>query len=496
MTATIEFDNCRASLSGLTPAQAAHVRDSLTTYAPGYRYDKRYRNGSWNGKIRAIDRNLCFDTGFLPRVVELLQDVNLVDRRFQRQLNVTALNLGLRNYQMNAVIKALSNQLYGGLWWPRGVLEIATGGGKTRTAGYISRILGIPTIFLVHRVELVNQTREEFAELGVETGTVSEGEIVGKGVIVTTVQSLMSWAFESEYPGPIKGESDADFLERVQMHEMAIARREERGEAIRQYLSTVEQVFADEAHLTAVNSKNTGNLFVQAMRLMPRAYMRWGLTGTAGKREELHNWHLEGCTGSVLVKIKAKELIDLGVLARPHITMIRCKPLRIPSRWKTAEELGISANDERNAKVVSLCAEAEGPAVVIVNRVGHGEYLCRLAQRAGLKAKFLYGNVEVEERQQVWAALEAGQLDVVIATKIADDGIDVPSIQTLVIAGGGKSQVRTIQRLGRGLRRTKTKSEVKVYDFIDVAQRHLLDHSKKRIKTYIDEGHSVTEANL
>lgn len=503
MAALITFDNTRAKLSRITPEQEKLVRESTTVYAPGYRFSPLYKkrdskgNRVWDGKVRAISRELYFDAGFVPFVASLLGEVEFDDRRYLRQLRAnTKVEHGLRDYQFEALMKALGTT-YMGMWWPRGVIQIPTGGGKTKLAAAMIRVTrGVRTIFVVPNADLVDQTREEFQDNGIETGTVVESEIIGsRDVVVTTVQSLMWWAM-GEPATPKDEETPEEFAERAMLRQAELAERRARGEEIRTYLSGVEQVFIDEAHSAAANDQNKGNLFVQAARLMNCAYLRWGLSATPFMREEYHNWLLEGVAGQLLFKITTKELVDAGILARPKITMVRCKPLVIPENWATATELGIVMNIKRNERVVDILQQAGGQAAVLVQEVAHGKILQQICVKRGMRVEYLYGPISKAKRKQVWDDFTAGRIDAVIASRIGDQGLNIPAIKTLVIAGGGKSKVKTIQRLGRALRRTSTKTEVSVWDFIDVATPHLLRHSMARKKTYLDEGHDVTECEL
>ena len=74
-----------------------------------------------------------------------------------------------------------------------------------------------------------------------------------------------------------------------------------------------------------------------------------------------------------------------------------------------------------------------------------------------------------------------------IASPIFDEGVDLPEINSLIIAPGGKSEWKTIQKIGRGLRKKASNKPLIVYDFID-ASRFLKKHSRARMKIYEKEG--------
>jgi len=82
--------------------------------------------------------------------------------------------------------------------------------------------------------------------------------------------------------------------------------------------------------------------------------------------------------------------------------------------------------------------------------------------------------------------MKAGELDVLIASRIFDQGIDIPDLDALVLAGSGKSSARALQRIGRVIRKGKDKKDAIVVDFLDNC-RYLRDHSMIRKKIYETE---------
>jgi superfamily II DNA or RNA helicase len=75
-----------------------------------------------------------------------------------------------------------------------------------------------------------------------------------------------------------------------------------------------------------------------------------------------------------------------------------------------------------------------------------------------------------------------------IATSLADEGLDLPNVETLVMVSGGRSAQKTIQRASRALRRTETKTDARIYDFLDNFHPMAIAHAKKRIKCYKELG--------
>ena len=88
--------------------------------------------------------------------------------------------------------------------------------------------------------------------------------------------------------------------------------------------------------------------------------------------------------------------------------------------------------------------------------------------------------------------LKRGEL-AIIASTIFDEGVDIPEVGSLILAVGGKSTIKTLQRVGRALRPKKGENEVEIYDFIDWGNKYLLSHSRQRLQDYMDEGFHIDE---
>lgn len=99
---------------------------------------------------------------------------------------------------------------------------------------------------------------------------------------------------------------------------------------------------------------------------------------------------------------------------------------------------------------------------------------------------FLYGKTSKKKRKEHLALMRENRSRITIASVIFDEGIDCKPLDTLILAGGGKSPTRALQRIGRILRLFKGKTDAIVVDFMDNCQ-YLQSHSKKREKIYKSE---------
>ena len=478
----IDIENVFTTAHGI--AQYPPVLKCLEAFAPGYKYMMNYKRGRWDGKVNLFNEE-SFLTGLLPVVVESLDrykvPYTLLDRRGITTPVLRQSWIDLRPYQVDAISKALTNMQFG-TWWPRGVLQVATGGGKTQMAADIICMTNRPTIFLVHRKDLQTQAIKRFQKYNLDAGPLEN--IGNQTVTVATIQSLMSWNmdFQKYYTN-----SEGEDVEREDNWLEAKEGKQERREAaIRLKLQDIEQVFIDEAHLVASKMERIG-LFNYALQLMPNAYMRWGLTATPFMREQLHDWMLAGGTGDVLYKITNRELIDLGFLTECVVDMfLTGKQPDVPKTWPDCYDYGVVTNRIRNDKIVKVFQSYPGPTLILVNKIAHGELLAKK-----LNIPFLSGQSSAAEREQAIEDMKAGNMAGVIASTIWDEGIDIANIKTVILAGGGKSDIKNLQRLGRGLRLAEGKTQLQLVDFLDQSPAILARHSQLRKALWLEQGFKV-----
>ena len=465
------------------------VMQCLETLSPGYQYTYLFKSGKWNGKVNLFNKN-TFPTGLLSVIFATIEEFKIpytiVDNRVVKEIELHSSPVNLRGYQEEVVNKCLYN-MWGNTWWPRGVIQVATGGGKTEIAADIICKVNVPTMFLVHRQDLETQALERFLPYGIDAGPLDSNH--DQLVTVTTIQSLMSWNMEFaknyETAEGEKVERSDEWLERKNKKQI------EKANYIKSRLEGIDQVFIDEAHLVAAKAENM-NMFSTALSLMPNAYMRWGLTATPFLRDKLHNWMLEGATGPALAHITNRELIDMGYLSEAFIDMfIMPKDDNLPKSWPSCYEYGIITHKKRNAQIVDCYATYPGPTLILVSKIGHGTLLENLLSKAGFTVPFIDGTSSKAERNKVKEDLKSGKLKGAIVSTIWDEGIDIANIGTVILAGGGKSEIKNLQRLGRGLRRSDGKPDLRLVDFLDSSPTILKRHSAIREKLWKDQGFTL-----
>ena len=482
---SIDPVHCRLSGSG---APLTDLDNATSFYVPGYKFSPKYLKKKWDGKRHLLNRrSQSLPAGLWPRVRDILDGHEVIYEveakrapvlRRERRLQTAPVRTALRPYQAKALKAALKDR--------RGIVQMATGGGKTLLAAHLIRELGRPAFFFVHTLELLYQAAEMLAEeLGVEIGILGDGQASLRPVTVTTVQTA-GRAFEEagcHRTSKPKNDEQDEPSQAERPLELDEATRRQIVEAI----EAVPVVIFDECHHVPADT------FYRLAQRTGSAHWRFGLSATPW-RDDQNDMLLEAALGKRIHVTNCSDLIDRGFLVPPRIRMVaapRIRDLRRGMAYADCYQLAIVENQERNRVIATQASQwaAEGLSVLIlVNHIAHGRALLELLPGAN----FAYGALDSQTRQRFLKELEQKLQPVMIATTLADEGLDLPGLGALVLAGGGKSQTRAYQRIGRALRPAPDKSEALVLDFVDEAP-YLLDHSRARIELYRQEARFIVE---
>jgi len=453
--------NSYTYLEGASSSEVNAVWDALSFQVPNYHIIKRKKNiPHWNGMSSMLDkRNRRFLTGLLPDVCKHLVDFHVgyevEDRRKKPKASFEEIELDgieLYDYQMAAVETFVQHG--------RGVLDIAPSGGKTEIAIATSQHLNLKTLFLVNRVGLMEQSAKRFAkrwpDCSNSIGLLGGGEYDPRQITFATVQTINS---------ALKSAPDE----------------------IAEFLRSIEFIIIDEAH----NASSA--TFCKAINLCENAYYRMCLSGTPFmKANPEANMTLQGIAGNRLVKISNDFLIRDGATAKPYFKFIptKCEKLKSDMEWMDVYEQGVVHNEHRN-RLISLVTQKlidQGKRpLVLVERIKHGENLMRELQSIGIRCDFVYGQDDQYRRNQIIRQFQKGQLDVLLANTIFDEGISVDEITALVNAGAGKSSIKIFQRIGRVMRLNEDDDEAFIVDFFDSHHPMLINQSKGRYEVVSQE---------
>ena len=482
-----DFDNTVALMHPESAAEVAAlevVRAGAKVMAPGAKYMHTHKlylrtrgKKGWDGKTSIISKphpvtsSSNFPTGMLPHIYGQITltipkgDVTFNDLRMPTPQITGSHSMSLRDYQQDAFDVSLGST-FAGMPWPRGVLKIATGGGKTEVAVAMYQATSMPTVFVVHRKHLIKQAINRFKQYGIQAGQVGDSVFDPKpqGITVATIQTLHN------------------ILKQGDMKKIS------------QFIKA-RQIFFDEAHLCAAKLAD-GNQFILLSRQFRHASLRWGLTATPFMKDEYSNQLLMGATGGLLMDISNDTLIKAGYLTEPKVTIIKMPTVSGPRSWPECYESGIVLNTVRNLRIISELKKVPKPCIVMVTRISHAKILQSTAKSLGIPAPaipIIQGSTSSKDRAQVVKDLQSLKIKHIICSTIFDEGLDLPELRSIILGGGGKSKVAHLQRIGRGLRIAKGKNKFTLIDFNDTSGYILQNHSKQRRKVLVDEGFDIEE---
>jgi len=213
---------------------------------------------------------------------------------------------------------------------------------------------------------------------------------------------------------------------------------------------------------------------------------RWGLTATPERSDGL-GFLARAVLGPLLYEGTVQDLVDVGRLVLPEITRVDTW-LRYPGAQDYSGLLAaIEKDDVRSRAIVDRVGRhvREGRKVILLTlRVGHCNTLAELARGAGITAEALHGKVLKSRRPAVLERFKSGTSSVLVGTKVADEGLDVPSADALVLAMPSRAAGAAAQRTGRVIRAAKGKTAV-VDDVVD-AHRIARQHWYRRKREYRD----------
>jgi superfamily II DNA or RNA helicase len=295
---------------------------------------------------------------------------------------------------------------------------------------------------------LVEQTEEDYINCGLDVGVYfGDRKMLGKTHTICTWQSL-------------------NILDKKNKDGSAVL-------SLAEFLEGVSTIIVDEVH--QAKAEVLKNLLTRNLRNAP---IRWGLTGTVPK-EKFEFESIHASLGPVIGNISAKELQDKGVLSQCHVNVVQLIDTVAHAGYQ--EELKYlvtnQARIEYLGKLLSTVKES-GNTLILVDRISAGEMLAELIPGS----TFVSGAVKNKDRKETYDTIREGTNEVIIATYgVAAVGLNIPRIFNLVLLEPGKSFVRVIQSIGRGVRKAKDKDFVQIWDLTSTckfAKRHLTQRKK------------------
>ena len=440
---------------------ARDLFDFFSFSVPNAKFMPSVKNRYWDGKVRLFSiKTHKIYIGLLPYVDEFcrergynfegIQDViGEKTREKVSQSWLADLNLPFepRDYQLDAFNTAIQ---YG-----RQLLLSPTASGKSLIIYLLARYYDKKTIVIVPTTSLVEQMTKDFVEYGYDEDVckIYSGQpVFPANITVSTWQSF--------------------------------------AKAPKEVLQGFEVVIGDEAHLFKAQTLKG------ILEKMTKTAIRIGTTGTLDG-SECHRLQLEGMFGPVMKVVSTAELMEKGTVA--NLT-IDCVILRHTKQKKMTyqEEMDyLVSNERRNFFITNLVGSLRGNTLVLFQYIEkHGQPLWELFNPMVSRMKgtlhYVHGATDTEDREAVREIVETSKKknNVILASYgTFSTGINIKKIDNIVFASPSKSRIRNLQSIGRGLRKTKGKTSMRLFDISDNLQNnnYTLEHLKERINIYSEE---------
>jgi superfamily II DNA or RNA helicase len=280
-------------------------------------------------------------------------------------------------------------------------------------------------------------------------------KIMGKKslVIVTTLDIKQQWRDEI-------GDNKNIYVENYQ------------NKSLKSIIKDYDIIVYDESHHTSAST-----IYSLATATKTNAILI-GCSGTPF-REDGEDLKLEAALGNIVYKIDRKTLINEGFISNATVKYIKCS---FPNDGKFMEyqevyKTNIVENKDRNDKIVKIAIDnalQKKQVLILITQIEHGTKLLEDIKLKEPNLRIIFMNGGSKDRK-----IKFTDYDIIIASNIYTEGVNIPAMDVLIIGSGGRSSIQLNQKIGRVLRKTDTKSHAIIYDFID-APKHLKTHYKRR----------------
>lgn len=455
-------DEVNVKIEGLDVNLRRLLTNKFKFEIPGARHLPAVKLGRWDGKVSYFSLAGSTYINLLPDIIPILDqnnyDIDVDDQRNYKtdfafvEINEMSFSnhtwpeghvdqgqlIQLRNYQVEIINRFLAN--------PQSIQEVATGSGKTiMTAALSSKIEPYGrSLVIVPNKSLIIQTERDYRNLGLDVGVYyGDRKELGTKHTICTWQSMNVLLKAST----TKIDQDLD---------------------IHSFIQDVVCVIVDETHQVKADVLKT--LLSGVLSHIP---IRWGLTGTIPK-EDFNKMALLCMLGPVIGKLAANDLQEQGVLAECHVNILQLVDHKEFKNYQ--HEIKYLLSDDRRLQTIADLVErvrSSGNTLILIERVAAGQDLVSRIR----DAVFVSGATKSGDRQEEYDEVATASDKVIVATYgVAAVGINIPRIFNLVLIEPGKSFVRVIQSIGRGIRKASDKDFVQIWDITSTckfSKRHL-----------------------
>lgn len=444
------------------PGTMQELREHFTFVVPGSEFHPSVRNGYWDGKIRLIDgRTKTLYSGLSEEVRRFAKEMDYdfthdraetkiyTPEDVQQVAQDISLKLEIRPYQMDAILSALNNR--------NRLLLSPTASGKSLIIYVITQVLKLKTLIIVPNISLVEQMTTDFEDYGYDSSNNVHKIFYGKEKNSDRAITISTWQSIVKMP--------------------------------ESYFSDFEVVIGDECHLFAAKSLLT------IMNALKNAYYRIGTTGSL-TGSKTHEMVIQGLFGPIERVATTKELMEKGYVAELEI---KCLVIRYPETiakmakgMDYADEMKfLIGMEDRNKFIANLALNMKGNVLILCQYVKeHAIPLHELVRSIVPPDRNVYlivGKVDPEERERIRKILETENDAILVAgVKAFATGSNVKNIRHMIFTAPSKSMVTVLQSIGRGIRRSPTKTKATLIDIVDdltykgksnYAKKHFLERT-------------------
>lgn len=447
---------------------------------PDKEYSPAYRDNKWDGIVRFYDKTKQnFPSGFKSIVIEALDSKKIAYESYRENEFVTKLEFSKeilsRKYQHKAIKQFFREK--------HGIIKVPTRGGKTFIAAEIIRHIKHDntrnTLFIVDTLDLLLQAKKDIAS-HIEGMTIDDiGEIRGDAfniqqITIATIQTLQSIT-----SGAKRGNKA--------MTKESIKAKNLRKKTLLNYIKTIHLLIVDECHEYSSKSRLS---FIS--RFLKIAEFKLFISATPFKSEnELDNLNLRTVCGDIIYEIKESDLKKQGYLSEDIVLLINIdhednKNISLEEGDDDYNEYLkqiITHNFYRNTIIINFAEILRKyvlKTLILFSRKEHGYYIKSITGDA-----FVSGDTALDDRTFIRTNFLKKKGGVLLASDVFKKGITLPEVQIMINAGGGLEQSLVIQKKGRVLGVTETKTKALMIDFID-NYRYFSEHSLNRAEVYID----------
>lgn len=448
----IVSDHLKSCVKTDNPKLLKQLVEAFSVNIPGASYSRAYKIGAWKGRKNYINSKGEFHTGMLFEVLRVLKKANclpnIIDHRSDVNCSYKPIeHFTLYDYQEEAVKKCLKDK--------RLIVKAPTGSGKTLlSAALVNSLADHPGLIIFPSKALLKQTYDLFQKCGIECGVCFGEGFIPHDIMLVTAQSI----------------------EKV----------------LGTHLEEAKFLIFDEVHEFA-----SGKVRQQITKSFPNAEYRIGLTATV-PTDKYRKWNLMEGLGDVYEVRTIQELIEDGKLSKPIIQMIsfnqEAEDVNMP--YIELYDQYISKNQKRNDLICFILqnihhSRKASKTLVLCNSLSHMELL-----KERIPGAFsVEGKNSVSDRYDSIKEFLNSDHGIIIGTKVMQTGINIDELTHMINARGMKSDIATLQALGRLVRKDKD-NIVYYYDIADKNIQYLEKHSNSRLKAYKKEKHDVRIINF